>query len=328
MKRSRKVFIDTLKKSIAGIAVMVLCFASSAVIFYLYSLPLEPFLYADLLIIFLGIILFCAAFAKGMADAKRREQMIRGTLTKVPLPPPGSLAEEDYGKAVVLLQNELIKLRDEYCTARQDEIDYYTAWVHQIKTPISVMRMELGEQETESARRLEAQLFRIEQYVDMVLTYIRLGSGSSDLLIKDYPLDEMIRETVRKFAPQFVAKRLWLSYDGTDRVIVTDKKWFSCILEQILSNAIKYTPSGGITITLQNDLLTISDTGIGIAPEDIPRIFEKGFTGENGRFDKRSSGLGLYLCKKSADLLQIPLAVNSAVGKGSSFSLDLSGKIR
>ena len=115
---------------------------------------------------------------------------------------------------------------------------------------------------------------------------------------------------------------------GTDAVIVTDKKWFSCILEQILSNAIKYTPSGGITISVEGGALSIADTGIGIAAEDVPRIFEKGFTGENGRIDKRASGLGLYLCKKAASLLRIPLSVESSIGQGSRFSLGLKDIIR
>lgn len=110
---------------------------------------------------------------------------------------------------------------------------------------------------------------------------------------------KLIRESIRKFAPQFVSKKLSLCYEGTAVTVITDKKWFSCILEQILSNAIKYTQTGGISISLDGDLLSISDTGIGIAPEDLPRIFEKGYTGENGRLDKMSSGLGLYLCKKA-----------------------------
>lgn len=326
MKRSGKVFYDTLKKSTAVIAAVFLSFLASAVVFCLYSLPLEPFFYAAALVFFFGMLYFFIALAKERRKAGMREQMIREVLLEMPLPPAETLCEEDYGTAIRLLRDELIRLRNDYTTARQDDIDYYSAWVHQIKTPIAVMRMELGGSETESARALEAELFRIEQYVDMVLTYIRLGSGSTDFVIKEYALDELIRETVRKFAPQFVAKKLHLSYEGSDTVIVTDRKWFSCILEQILSNAIKYTPSGSITIAEESGFLTISDTGIGIAPEDLPRIFEKGYTGENGRLDKRSSGLGLYLCKKAASLLQIPLSVQSTVGKGSSFSLDLREK--
>ena len=323
MKRSGKVLTDTLRKNGVVAAAVCLCIAVSAVIFCLYDLPLEPFLYAAVLILFLWLVFFAAAYYRELGKAKARERLIHEALMQTPLPPAYDLAQEDYGEAIRLLRDEVTRLRNEYTSSRQDEMDYYTAWVHQIKTPIAVMRMELGGSETENARALEAELFRIEQYVDMVLTYIRLGSGSSDLVVREYPLDELLRDAVRKFAPQFVAKKLRLSYEGTDKVIVTDRKWFSCILEQILSNAIKYTPSGSITISEDGGVLTVKDTGIGIAPEDLPRIFEKGYTGENGRLDKRSSGLGLYLCKKSADLLKIPLSVKSTVGVGSSFSLDL-----
>lgn len=326
MKRS--VFWDTVKKSGAVIAAILLSFAASLVVFYLYSLPIEPFLYAAVLVLFFGVIFFAVTYAKERRWAKLRERALREVLLQSPMPPAATQCEEAYQTAIRTLQNEVTSLRDAYMTARQEDTDYYTAWVHQIKTPIAVMRMELGGSDAENADALEAELFRIEQYVDMVLTYLRLGSGSTDLVVRDYPLDELIRESVRKYAPQFVAKKLQLSYAGTDRTVVTDKKWFSCILEQLLSNAIKYTPSGSIEIAENEGVLTVSDTGIGIAPEDLPRIFEKGFTGENGRLDKCSSGLGLYLCKKSADLLQIPLSAESAVGTGSRFSLDLRDKLK
>ena len=172
-----------------------------------------------------------------------------------------------------------------------------------------------------------AELFRMEQYVDMVLQYLRLSSGENDLVIREYRLDELIREAVRKYAAQFVLKKLRLTYIPTEISVVTDRKWFGCILEQLLSNAIKYTPAGGsIDICVEEDALHISDTGIGIAPEDLPRIFEKGYTGENGRLERTSSGLGLYLAGKAADMLHIPIRVESTVGRGTAFTLHLRQK--
>ncbi len=326
MKRSLAVFLDVLRKCTAAIIAVCICFIVSAVVFYLYGLPLEPFLYAAALVAFAGLCIFIFFLAREYSKAAKREQMLRDVFLQASLPHTHSLCEKDYQTAVSLLQNELTRLHNDYASARQDDIDYYTAWVHQIKTPIAVMRLELGGCDSENSSLLEAELFRIEQYADMVLTYIRLGNDCNDFVIKEYSLDGLLREAVRKFAPQFVAKKLRLIYNGTDSVIITDKKWFSVIIEQIISNAIKYTPSGSISITSENGFLIISDTGIGIASEDIPRIFEKGFTGINGHSDKQSSGLGLYLCKKSADLLQIPLSVESTIGKGSSFYLDLNGK--
>ena len=168
-----------------------------------------------------------------------------------------------------------------------------------------------------------AELFRMEQYVDMVLQYLRLDGGENDLVITRCDLDELIREAVRRYGPQFVLRKLSLHYEPTERTVVTDRKWFVCILEQLLSNAIKYTPEGCITIRLEGDCLHISDTGIGIAPEDLPRIFEKGYTGENGRLERTSSGLGLYLAGKAAALLHIPITVDSRLGQGTTFTLHL-----
>ncbi len=325
MKRSKEVFFDALKKSRAVMAVTAVIFAGAGGVFYLYRLPIEPFAYVAVIVVILELVAFAVFFESERKKAEKREHMRQSVLTEDALPQAYSLAEKDYGEVIRSLKEEMLAIKNEYDVQRQDEIDYYTAWVHQIKTPIAVMRMELGNGEQPENRRVfETELFRMEQYVDMVLQYIRLGGGSHDLVIREYALDDLVRETVRKFAPQFVAKRLRLSYDGVTGIVVTDKKWFSCILEQIVSNAIKYTQAGGeIGIVRKADSLVISDTGIGIAAEDVPRIFEKGFTGENGRIEKRSSGLGLYLCKKAADLLGVRLSVESKVGEGSAFAVEM-----
>lgn len=196
--------------------------------------------------------------------------------------------------------------------------------MHQIKTPISVMRMVLQSEDTKEHRELAAELFRIEQYVEMVLGYLRLNSESSDYVFQEYKLDTIIKQAVHKYASQFVRKRIQLRYEPTEITVLTDEKWLLFIIEQLLSNAIKYTHEGSITITVTPDkIIKISDTGIGIAAEDIPRIFEKGFTGYNGRADKKSTGLGLYLCRTAADRLSHKISVQSEAGTGTVFAVDL-----
>jgi signal transduction histidine kinase len=241
------------------------------------------------------------------------------------LPEANSLAEEDYQKMITALGAQMERLSAEADAERQDMLDYFTVWVHEIKTPIAVMRLKLSD-DTPEHHALAIELQRIERYVDMVLQYIRIGSETNDLVIQECSLDELIRESVRKLAPQFVEKRLRLVFVPTEASVVTDAKWFACILDQLLSNAVKYTPEGAVTIGMQDGRLMISDTGIGIAPQDLPRIFEKGYTGINGRLGQKSSGLGLYLAKKAADLLSIPLTVESREGEGSAFTLDLRQK--
>ena len=228
---------------------------------------------------------------------------------------------------IEVLGRQLEKVQSESLTERQDMIDYYTAWVHQIKTPIAVMRLKLSE-DTPEHHALRVELTRIEQYAEMALQYIRIGSGTNDLVIRECKLDDLIKASVRKLAPQFVEKKLKLTYDPIQEIVITDEKWFSCIMDQLLSNAVKYTNQGGITIELENGFLKVSDTGMGIASEDLPRIFEKGYTGINGRMSQHSSGLGLYLAKKASDLLTITLKAESKVGEGSSFVLDLREKMK
>ena len=318
-----KILKEVLRKNRAALILFAAATALNAAVFFLYDILTEPLLYAAVLSFLLLTALLAVDFVreKKRADARSRALLSVAAEWRA-LPEPHSLAEEDCRKMIAALGAELDRLTAETDAERQDMIDYYTAWVHQIKTPIAVMKLKLSA-DTPEHRALSAELQRVEQYVDMVLQYIRIGGGSNDLVIRTYSLDELIRESVRKQAGQFVEKRLRLIYTPTGETLVTDKTWFCCILDQLLSNAVKYTPEGSVTVSVQNGFLTVSDTGVGIAPEDLPRIFEKGYTGLNGRLGQKSSGLGLYLAKKAADLLSIPLSVKSAVGKGSAFTLDL-----
>ncbi|MBO2516199.1 MAG: hypothetical protein CW338_02840 [Clostridiales bacterium] len=300
-----------------------LIFTVNTVIFLLYNIMMEPLLYSGIIILLILIMLTVFSSVSEKKKMDKRQDMISAFINdRRELPDAESISEQDYSRALAKLAEQLDKIVSETDEERQDMTDYYTAWVHQIKTPIAVMKLKLAE-DTELNRALSAELFRIEQYVDMVLQYIRLGSQSNDLVIKECCLDELIKESIHKYAPQFIHNRLRLTYNGTDKVFVTDRKWFCCILDQLLSNAVKYTKSGGVTIGVEEDRLIIEDTGIGIASEDLPRIFEKGFTGNNGRLGNKSSGLGLYLVQKAAKLLCIPVSVESTPGKGSRFILKL-----
>lgn len=114
----------------------------------------------------------------------------------------------------------------------------------------------------------------------------------------------MVRQAVRKYAKVFISKKIQMDFKPTNVYTVTDEKWFVFVLEQLLSNSLKYTKEGKVSIFMEEKALVIEDTGIGIPAEDLPRIFEKGFTGYNGREDKKSTGIGLYLCKNIMDKLQ------------------------
>lgn len=295
-------------------------------IFYLYSSEAEAVLYAAGLCLLLAVTVLSVNFVFFLKRHKqRRELLINIEITSDTMPAAKTLAEQDYLDIIVRLKtllSESIVLRK---NEKKESAEYYTAWVHQIKTPISVMDMILQSEDTAEHLELSVQLFRIEQYAQMVLNYIRLGGESSDFVFGEYSLDKIIKQAVHKYAPQFIRNRIRLNYNSTDVRVITDEKWLSFILEQLLSNAVKYTEQGKVTVTVTEDKkLIISDTGIGIAKEDIPRIFEKGFTGYNGRSNKKSTGLGLFLCKLAADKLSHKISVQSEVGVGTKIILDLA----
>ncbi len=205
---------------------------------------------------------------------------------------------------------------DEY---RQQE-EYFTMWIHQIKTPISAMYLAM-ESDEPSIPIMKQQLFGIEEYVNMALSYTRMQNFSGDLVLYQFSLDKLIAGTVKKYSVMFLSKDVSLSITETGAEVVSDEKWLAFIFEQMFSNSIKYTKHGHIKIYREDDALVIEDTGIGINPEDLIRIFEKGYTGYSGRLDKKASGIGLYLAKKAADELNIHLSIASEVGKGTKASI-------
>ena len=289
---------------------------------------MEAAWYPILITALFGVIMLAAGFVR---YDKRRRNMERilssdGIFPDAAdiLPKAESLEEEDYHELLGKMEAAFRKKKGEWDASRRDMDDYYATWVHQIKAPIAVMKVMLQQEDTPENRELSAELFRVEQYAEMALCYVRLGEGASDLVIQEYDLDTIIRKAVRKYAGQFIRRRIRLVYEGTAVRVITDEKWLSFIIEQLLSNAVKYTSEGSVTIAVEDGKkLSVTDTGIGISPEDMPRIFEKGYTGYNGRLDKKSTGIGLYLCRKAAEKLGHVLTAESEPGKGSRFTIDL-----
>lgn len=297
-----------------------------AVTFWLYRLPVEAVLYPAAVSAILGLVLLVIDFRRVLAK-HRRLQRIQSMIDAVSesFPKAEGIEDTDYQQIIHLLQEEQARFRTDTAKRYEDMVDYYTIWAHQIKTPIASMRLTLQNEDSALSRKLSGDLFRIEQYVEMVLMFLRLDSDSTDYVIREYDLDAIVRQAVRKFAGEFIARRLQLVYQPLNAKVVTDEKWLSFVIEQVLSNALKYTPSGSITISLESPkTLCIRDTGMGIAPEDLPRIFEKGYTGYHGRADKKASGIGLYLCKRICTNLGHGISAESAPDVGTDLRIDLS----
>lgn len=321
-----KLWMQYIKQRRRGILAGVLFCMIFTISFVLYQLPVKAVWYPAILCFALGILFIFLDFRR----AKQKHELLSGMqeftdMITEALPVVDGMEDEDYQMLIWMLKRNHDKVISDNQRTYSEMMDYYTIWAHQIKTPIASMRLTLQNEDTALSRQLINDLFRIEQYVEMVLTFLRLHSKSTDYVIREYDLDGIIRQAVKKFAGEFISRKISLVYEPLHRTVVTDEKWLSFVIEQVLSNALKYTPSGSISITMETEnRLCIRDTGIGIAAEDLPRIFEHGYTGYNGRVDKKASGIGLYLCKRICARLGHGIEAESRIDEGTCITIDLS----
>lgn len=314
------------RRSILVFIVFCLIFLTA---FLLYHLPAGAVLYPALVCGLLGLLLLIWDMRLAYQKHRRLEELkgISSALWES-LPPIQTQDDVDYQQIIQLMREEQKQLENTMNLRYLEMIDYYTIWAHQIKTPIASMRLTLQNEDTAFSRNIAEDLFRIEQYVEMVLCYLRLDSDTTDYVICPQDLDRIIRQVVKKLSSQFIRRKIQLVYQPVNTQVITDEKWLAFVIEQVLSNALKYTPPGGcITIDMEHPkTLCIGDTGIGIAPEDLPRVFDKGYTGYNGRNDKKASGIGLYLCRRICSNLGHRIAVNSALDSGTVVRIYLDQK--
>ena len=312
-------FWDYLKSRLKVLVLLVVVEGIFVSSYFLFDLPavtvLYPLVLSSVTILIAGVIDFLIVFNK------------HGRLKRNDLPQTSGPLEKDYQEIINKLREEQEYARQKTTSEYNDMVDYYTVWAHQIKTPIASMRLQIQSVDSDLARRLDGDLNRIEAYVEMVLTFLRLDSDSTDYVIRTIDLDAVIKPAIRKFARDFISKKLTMDFEPTEYKVLSDDKWLSFVIEQVLSNAVKYTKKGGIKVYMDEPgILCIEDTGIGISAEDLPRIFENGYTGFNGREDKRASGIGLYLCKRICDNLGHKIYAESEPGVGTKIRIDMNIK--
>lgn len=238
-----------IKQNIKVIFLFIVFALVFGIVFSLYDLEIEAIYYSVMLCSFIGLIYICINFInyyKKHIQLYKLQNEISISLEN--LPSPKTLMEEDYTNLILTLNKEYKTYISKSDIAKSDMIDYYTMWVHQIKTPISAMKLLIQTSESEISSDLSSELFKIEQYVEMVLSYIRLGSNKNDFVLKEYDLDNIVRQAIRKYAPLFIRKKINLDFQPTTYKVLTDEKWLVFVIEQLLSNAIKYTNKGKISI--------------------------------------------------------------------------------
>lgn len=320
-----------IKSHIKTIVMNSIFFVIFIVVFSLYSSPLEPVVYGFFLSVCVaGIFITCdfIEYYKKHKELCFLEKQITTSLGEMPV--ANNLIEVDYQKNLLALYNQKLEMSSKMDSKQTEMLDYYTLWAHQIKTPIAAMGLLLQNEQgnqSEVNKELLVQIFKIQQYVEMVLGYLKIEDRSSDLVIQNYSISEIVKQGIRKYASIFIRKNIALDFKEMDCIVLTDEKWLVFVIEQLLSNALKYTNNGTISIYMDEHkeaTLIIEDTGIGIAEEDLPRVFEKGFTGYNGRMDKKATGIGLYLCKKVLDKLSHKITIISKLDLGTRVKIDLS----
>ena len=312
-------FWDYLKSRLKVLILLIVVEGIFVSSYFLFDLPavtvLYPLVLSSVAILIAGVIDFLIVFNK------------HGRLKRNDLPQTSGPLEKDYQEIINKLKEEQEYSRQKTTSDFNNMVEYYTVWAHQIKTPIASMRLQIQSVDSDLARRLDGDLNRIEAYVEMVLTFLRLDSDSTDYVIRKIDLDAVIKPAIRKFARDFISKKLTMDFKPTEYKVLSDDKWLSFVIEQVLSNAVKYTKNGGIKVYMDEPgILCIEDTGIGISAEDLPRIFENGYTGFNGREDKRASGIGLYLCKRICDNLGHKIYAESEPGVGTKIRIDMNIK--
>ena len=306
-------------------AMLLLYVLTMLTVYLLGFLAQLEMIYVRYTCIVISFIFVCVLLGDGARYRRSRRRLgqlfARTELLPRELPEPLDGLSRDYDAIIRTLNQENERLKTESLHQQEEQKEYYTLWVHQIKTPISAMRLLLDKGNEEDARLLKQELFKVDQYADLALKFVKLGDIASDLIIERCDLNEIARAAVKKYSLLFIYSKLTAQMEPLKKDVPCDRMWLEFILCQLLSNSVKYTHTGGVRIYMEKNTLVVADTGIGIRKEDLPRIFEKGYTGYNGRMDTRASGIGLYLVKRAADALGIRVEVASELGKGTRVSL-------
>ncbi|MGG5372881.1 ATP-binding protein [Enterococcus sp. AZ196] len=291
--------------------------------FYLYELDFAPFWDGWLFTMFMLVVYSIVSFYRAARKQKRLEQLITKDLqlgSLVFLPKAQTLSEKNYQETLRLVLETKNQQQEALQQKQKDMLNDFGLWLHQIKTPVAALDLLIQSGQLEP-RMMKNEVFKINEYLQMILNYMRQNLDQADLVFQQLSIEKVVKSVVKKYATFFSQKDLSLQLGQLEGVVYSDKKWLIFILEQVIFNAIKYTENGTISISFADNQLTIRDTGMGIQAEDLPRVFEKGYTGLNGREQQRASGLGLYLSKEAAAKLGCRIYIESKVKKGTAVTI-------
>ncbi|MDT2662522.1 sensor histidine kinase [Enterococcus hulanensis] len=291
--------------------------------FYLYEFSFAPFFDGWLFTAFVLVVYSLVSFYRSFRKQKQLELLATKDLqlsNLVFLPKAATLSEQTYQKVLRLVLENKNQEQEELQQKQRAMLDDFGLWLHQIKTPVAALDLLIQSGQLDP-RTMKNEVFKINEYLQMILNYMRQNLDQADLVFQQLSIEKIIKSVVKKYATFFSQKDLSLQLGNLEGSVYSDQKWLIFILEQVIFNAIKYTEDGTISISFSDNQLTIQDTGIGIRSEDLPRVFEKGYTGMNGREQQRASGLGLYLSQEAAEKLGCRLYIESQIKKGTTVTI-------
>lgn len=215
---------------------------------------------------------------------------------------------------------------NEYAIREKEYKEYIELWVHEVKTPLAAAKLISENNKSSEMIKIEKELERIDGFVEQALFYARSTSVEKDYVLKEYKLTDIVNPIIRKHKETFIYKKIKVELNNLDTLVYTDEKWMIFIINQLIDNALKYVNENGIiqlsaTVEKENTILYIKDNGIGITNKDVKRVFERGFTGDNGRQYSKSTGMGLYLCKRLCEKLYVGLELDSTQNEGTTVKL-------
>ena len=291
----------------------------SLLVFFLYDLTLLPWVHMSIILL---VVLLVCGFVDYSKISRKHKLLVDNHLDMVE---PSNYIEETFMDIIEAERDNARIAKDKASSDYNDMLEYYTVWAHQVKTPLAGLSLTVQNIDDDVLRQtLQSELVRTEEYVDMVMNYLRLQSNDSDYVFVPVEINDVVRQEARRMRTLFMSKKIGLSFDpevSEGVKAVTDRRWLEFALGQVLANAVKYSNSGVVSISVLPEYIEVKDQGIGISEEDLPRIFEKGYTGYNGRSDKKSTGIGLYLVKKAMVSIGGDIVITSKMGEGTCVKL-------
>ncbi|MGK0577566.1 sensor histidine kinase [Macrococcus capreoli] len=267
-------------------------------ILFMYNVPVQAYAIGISIVIFIMLIYWAVRFT-----SYKQEQ---------------SLQEQNES-----LKIENQRLRNDFIHYQSEVESYFLMWVHQMKTPITASKLLLEEPDAHAISNVRNEILQIDNYTNLALNYLKLMNQKTDMVFMEVGIDELLRPLIKRYAIQFIHHHTRLHYDKSEAIILTDAKWASIMIEQILNNALKYARGKDVWISFDESskILSIRDNGVGINASDLPKIFDKGFSGYNGRLSEKSSGIGLYIVSTISRRLGHKVNATSTLNEGSTFTI-------